>query len=191
MWANSVWGFFGLAVTLALATLGLPEWLAFLRPWFIGATGISLITATCTLCWPFIFRLRASRDTAYVRDATLLAAIWRAYLGEWEVPENGGLGKSTEEGNRFKKIAEHEFRQLAFDGKLPIWARRPNNHLWEEIPKELWRDYHIDYLTAWAPPLNSFDIMAVHHNRFKAAAPANWRDLMTSRAAVEKMWPNT
>jgi hypothetical protein len=52
MWANSVWGFFGLAVTLGLAVIGLsPDW-NWLRPYFLGSAAFSLIVSLVILCWP-------------------------------------------------------------------------------------------------------------------------------------------
>src|SRR5882724_8264791 len=63
MWANSVWGFFGLSVTLGIAVLGLPPGVAWLRPWFLIAATISFAVSIITLCWPL--RLAENRAVVY------------------------------------------------------------------------------------------------------------------------------
>lgn len=52
MWANSVWGFFGLTVTFTLAALGLPAELVWLRPWFLGAAATCFVASMAVLMWP-------------------------------------------------------------------------------------------------------------------------------------------
>ena len=44
-----------------------------------------------------------------------------------------------------------KFRQLCFEGKIPIWAKTSQSDLWVEVPKEFWKEYHIDYLTIIDP----------------------------------------
>jgi hypothetical protein len=67
----------------------------------------------------------ASADVVYERDVWLADAIWRAFLGTWDLPpheERAPEGQS--ENQRFYDLATKEFRQAAFDGRLPIWAKR-------------------------------------------------------------------
>jgi hypothetical protein len=56
MWANSVWGFFGLGITLGLAGLSLPQSYFWLQPYFaFGAIGAG-IASVLTFCWPVVRR---------------------------------------------------------------------------------------------------------------------------------------
>ncbi|MCW5692205.1 MAG: hypothetical protein KIT48_07560 [Pseudolabrys sp.] len=52
MWAGSIWGFFGVAVSLGLAMLSLPDRWLWLQPWFAGAAIVSLLASVAILSWP-------------------------------------------------------------------------------------------------------------------------------------------
>jgi hypothetical protein len=79
-------------------------------------------------------------------------------------------------------ITQH-IRQLAAEGALPIWGKRPGSWaLWELAPSGFWRHYQVDYqsfLKADPKLLHALPCNGVGH----AAAI---RELMTSRAAVEE-----
>jgi hypothetical protein len=49
MWANTCWGLFGIAITLAIAMIGLPPEYIWLQSWFIG--GAVLTFAASLLCF--------------------------------------------------------------------------------------------------------------------------------------------
>jgi hypothetical protein len=77
--ANSVWGFFGLAVTLGLAMLGLPGDLLWLRPWFLYGAAISLVLSIGTLFWP----LRLAENRSFVAIKIRHPIQW---MNEWVAP---------------------------------------------------------------------------------------------------------
>jgi hypothetical protein len=191
MWANSVWGFFSLSVSLALATLGLPSEYAFLQPWFLRAAGISLFISGVIFCKPLVRnRLFPTAAPPHEPDVSLLEAIWRVYLGHWGIPENAAVDAGGDKVKNFQRIVERDFRQLAFEGKLPLWARKPpRSGVREEVPKEVWKEHHIDYLTAW-PPGHPWEVMAVPDNPYNKSGIAGWREFMTSSAVVDRLWPS-
>jgi hypothetical protein len=79
MWANSVWGFFGLAVTLGLAVLGQPHDLLWMRPSFLLGAGVSFILSVAILCWP----LRLAENRAFVAVKLRHPIQW---INEWVAP---------------------------------------------------------------------------------------------------------
>ena len=60
MYANSCWGFLALAVSFALAVLGLPSNYGWLAPWFIGAAAVCGLLSTTLFIWPL--RKSENRD---------------------------------------------------------------------------------------------------------------------------------
>jgi hypothetical protein len=79
MWANSVWGFFGLAVTLGLAVLGLPPDLLWMRPWFLYGAATSFFLSVGVLCWP----LRLAENRTFVATKIRHPIQW---MNEWIAP---------------------------------------------------------------------------------------------------------
>ena len=61
------------------------------------------------------------------RDLALIDAVWRVALGNW------GERNYSKGGYVFFKSCS-EIRQKAFDGKLPIWAKRSGSELYEPLP---------------------------------------------------------
>src|SRR5205807_2166587 len=62
-------------------------------------------------------------DPNWTRDISLGEAIWRAYSGNW----SGWLRLNNLEEDMLHYAAD-QMRQYAFEGALPIWARRPNSN---------------------------------------------------------------
>jgi hypothetical protein len=58
MWANSVWGFFGLGVTFALARVGMiwESGYGWLGHWFTGLSALCFVVSGMILVWPFVER---------------------------------------------------------------------------------------------------------------------------------------
>jgi hypothetical protein len=65
MWANSVWGLFGFAVTLGIAMMGLPPDYVWLQPYFMVAAILSFIGSVSVLCWPL--RVPEQRAVVWVK----------------------------------------------------------------------------------------------------------------------------
>ncbi|MGH6836569.1 MAG: hypothetical protein ACREC9_13765 [Methylocella sp.] len=58
MWANTFWGLLGIAITLAVAMIGLPREHAWLQQWFLLGAGFSLAASVLCFSWHL---LRGSR----------------------------------------------------------------------------------------------------------------------------------
>jgi hypothetical protein len=124
------------------------------------------------------------------RNVSLLDAVWRAHLGRWNARE------TYEQENWQAKEPFYDLvidiRQKAFEGRLPVWGRRPRSHLYEPIPPEFWRNHEIaaSYVInplvddTWVSVTHPLVIGEVAHAKMQA-----WEDFMTNRGAVEKLWP--
>jgi hypothetical protein len=123
-------------------------------------------------------------------DVWLRDAIWRAYIGIWYVPPEGlGQNISESEKQRFAMLIIREFRQLAFDGKLPIWGRRKNSTIWQEVPQGFWSDNQIDYIRIAAGDAPD-QVMAKADNPWKKPdTSGDWHHFMTSKVVIERLYP--
>jgi hypothetical protein len=120
---------------------------------------------------------------AVERDVWLADAIWRLFLGTWDLPppaERAPIG--PEENQRFFDLVTKEFRQAAFDGQLPIWAKRSRD-LWEAVPQEYWKDHRISYLNVIREDPTKLSIEKVG----SLTRATEWREFMTNKAAVDTM----
>jgi hypothetical protein len=124
------------------------------------------------------------------RDVWLREAVWRAFLKIWHVPE-GGLrpGISESEKQRFAMLVIGEFRQLASEGKLPIWGRKKDSLIWEPLPRDFWTSNQIDHI-AIATAAHPDEVKACSANPLtKPDTSGNWSHFMTSKAAIEQLYP--
>jgi TIR domain len=122
------------------------------------------------------------------RDVWLADAIWRAFLGTWDLPPHGQRVPEGEcENQRFYDLVTKNFRQAAFDGHLPTWAKRSNSDLWEVVPKEFWKDHRISYLNVVREDPTKLSV-----EKAGSLRPSNeWREFMTSKRAVDAhQWPS-
>ena len=125
------------------------------------------------------------------RDVWLSDAIWRAYLGIWHIPLGEGileLNVSESEKQRFAMLVIRDFRQIAFEGKLPIWGWKGDLTLWEEVPRDFWSKNHIEYI-AVATNVPQDEIKAQADNPYKSDTSQEWHHFMTSKAAIEQLYP--
>lgn len=76
------------------------------------------------------------------RDVWLYDAIWRAFTGVWARPvmDLSGPGIGPSESQRLYDLIV-DLRQKAFEGDIPVWAKRAGSNLWETVPRETWRAY--------------------------------------------------
>jgi hypothetical protein len=122
----------------------------------------------------------------FERDVWLADAIWRAFLGTWDLPSHEERAPEGEsENQRFYDLATKEFRQVAFDGRLPTWAKRRNSDLWELVPKEFWKDYRISYLNVIREDPTKLSV----EKEGSLRTSNEWREFMTSRSTVDTLWP--
>lgn len=136
--------------------------------------------------------ISANKSPAIERDAWLRDAMWWAFLRTWDVPPGGmvSLNAGESENQRFATLVIDTFRQLAFDGKLPIWGRRKGSFIWEPIPSDFWAHNHIDHILVMrADPQE--DIKAMPENPWKKPdTSGDWRHFMTSKVIIEQMYPS-
>jgi hypothetical protein len=118
------------------------------------------------------------------RDVWLYDAICRIFLGRWDkIPlHRGRLDLDATSLPVLHDLVTHHIRQLASDGRLPIWGKNGSYlALWELASPEFWRHHEVDY--------ESFlqaDPRTLHALPCNGATPAlSLRELMTSRAAVD------
>jgi hypothetical protein len=117
------------------------------------------------------------------RDVWLYDAICRIFLGRWDkIPLRSG--KLDLDGAGFPVLHDlitHHVRQLACDGRLPVWGKKQGFWaLWELSPPDFWKHHQIDY--------ESFlqaDPRVLHALPCEAGSTISMRELMTSKAAVE------
>jgi hypothetical protein len=75
MYANTCWGLLGLAVTFALAALGLPSHFEWLSPWlFTTAASCGSVSAACFL-WPLIRRIIHARKSKRLASSVTTASL--------------------------------------------------------------------------------------------------------------------
>jgi hypothetical protein len=134
----------------------------------------------------------ASQTAPLVRDVWLSDAIWRAYLGTWYIPPGDGLQElnvSESEKRRFAMLVIRDFRQIASDGTLPIWGWKGTSTIWEKVPNEFWKNNHIEHIqVATNGPQD--EIKAQAENPYEQDTSKEWHHFMTSRAAVEQLYPS-
>ena len=132
-----------------------------------------------------------SFDPSWTNDVTLLEAIWRVTLGKWDVR----LEYADNDWEAMKPFwnAVIEIRQRAFEGKLPIWAKRkrPPSTLFELVPPQFWINHEINESYCQKSPDDVW--VQVTHPLVVGEVPRArtnlWTDFMTSKAAIEKLWP--
>jgi hypothetical protein len=124
-------------------------------------------------------------------DIWLSEAMWRAFLRTDYIPEGGALSLeiTEQERRRFVMLIIREFRQLAFEGKLPIWGWSKGHTLWEEVPREFWRGNQIDHVSV-ARADHPEDVKARSEQLLmKPDTSAEWSHFKTSKAVIEQMYP--
>jgi hypothetical protein len=124
-------------------------------------------------------------SSSWPRDTLLGAALWRVCFGNWTKPKLPELIKQLED-------AGEQIRQRAYEGLLPVWARKPKSTLYEPVPASFWRNHAI--IAAFsAATLGDEIFVAVTTPLIVGEVPnarsLAWTDFMTSKEAVEKLWP--
>lgn len=75
-----------------------------------------------------------------------------------------------------------KIRQIAYDGAIRVWGRRDAGGLYEEIPKEYWRDHNLNWFSLLR---GEAETDGAKNSLVKGA----FKDLMVSRAEIEKEMP--
>jgi hypothetical protein len=133
-------------------------------------------------------RDKSAIESNWTRDVSLLEALWRAFSGKWS-----GQRRVTESHEILRfEIAADDIRQHAFEGQLPVWARRPHSDLYEPLPRDFWRNHAIETgysLNATERDVWVYVTQAISLGDFPNARTTAWEGFMTSREAIEKLWP--
>jgi hypothetical protein len=118
------------------------------------------------------------------RDVWLYDAICRIFLGRWEpIPlQRGKLVLATADGEVLHDLVTRHIRQLAAEGALPIWGKRPGYWaLWELAPPAFWQQHQVDYQSFLEADPRLLHALPCNGG----GQAASFGALMTSRAAVE------
>jgi hypothetical protein len=124
-------------------------------------------------------------------DIWLSDAMWRAFLRTGYIPEGGfsTLEIKEPEKQRFVMLIIKEFRQLAFDGKLPIWGRKKGSFILEPVPRDFWRRNQINPIQV-ARADHSEEVKACAERPWeKPDTSAGWSHFKTSKAVIERLYP--
>jgi hypothetical protein len=202
----------GARVDLVVAKLheagGVSGVLAFLLnppPWFLGTT---LIVGLALFYWDSRRRYREPKlpelplpprdkpeeiDPAKLplRDVKLVDAIWRIFMGQWNVKPEKSITIPEPEAVRFALVCI-DVRQQAFDGKLPIWATRKKSWLYEPLPRDYWRNKEIIASFMMNAVQNETLVVLTHPlkiGEIKGQMSTEWENFMTNRETVERLWP--
>ena len=122
---------------------------------------------------------------AYTRDVPLYDAVCRMFLGRWEkIPIVDGRLDLTQNGFQAVRDLIDRVRQLAFDGRLPIWGKKQGHlSLWEKPVPSFWKNYHIDYSSFAKGDAAKLRVIPSD----TGGQTTSLRDLMTSKAAVDTL----
>jgi hypothetical protein len=112
------------------------------------------------------------------RDVGVAAAIAYICYRNWDQDVFTAAGSSGMDAARALK----DFQQAAADGDVPVWGIR-DREIYEPIPAEFWRRHQVEWfdLLKGKPTTEPMISASDRGERFK--------DLMTSRARVEELWP--
>jgi hypothetical protein len=112
------------------------------------------------------------------RDVTVSEALAYAQFHQWGLRFIDAAGM---EGNQVSDALDR-LTQLAADGELTIWGKRDEAGVWQKIPADHWLEYRIE----WFGLLKS---NAFTEARRSIARRDIFREVMTSRVQVEKLFP--
>lgn len=119
------------------------------------------------------------------RDVWLHDAICRIFLGRWDpiALKRGRLDVDDADAAVLRELITRHIRQLAADGTLPIWGKRPGSWaLWELVPPEFWRDHQVDYQSFLEADPKLLHALPCNGAGGQAGAIG---ELMTSRTSVD------
>jgi hypothetical protein len=119
------------------------------------------------------------------RDVWLYDAICRIFLGRWDLIalKRGTLDLDGADREVLQDLVTRHIRQLAAEGALPIWGRKPGYWaLWESVPPAFWHHHHVDYESFLEADPKLLHALPCNGAGGHTAAIG---ELMTSRASVD------
>lgn len=118
-------------------------------------------------------------ETALRRDVRAAEAIAYVTTRRWDI----ALGHLANDSQSGAYKAYKALEQAAADEDIPMWGRRKEYTVYEPIPAEFWRANKIDWLE-----LLRDNPRTTPHDHL-ARKDLGYLDVMTSRAAIERVWP--
>jgi hypothetical protein len=118
------------------------------------------------------------------RDVWLYDAICRIFIGRWEQIrlQRGKLDLDNADRAVLQDLVARHIRQLAAEGALPIWGRKPGYWaLWELVPPAFWRLHQVDFQSFLEADPKLLHALPCSGGGGAAAIG----ELMTSKAAVD------
>jgi hypothetical protein len=187
------------AIPLGAAMMVAPDYLH-LTGYFVPLTfwgGIALASGLIFIAAVIAWRGERMDDGSAVsphsnapRNVPLLDAIWRAHLGRW--------GDRVDYGSDFQAKAPFyktvsAIRQMARDGKLPVWGTKKGQATpFEPIPLSFWSSHDIEAGYVIIPSVEDTWVYVTEPTKIgqtRSARTQDWTNFMTSRDVVEKLWP--
>jgi hypothetical protein len=126
-----------------------------------------------------------ARQIRAQRDVWLYEAICRIFLGRWDVIalQRGKLDLDSADSAVLRDLITRHVRQLAAEGTLPIWGRKPGYWaLWELVPPEFWKHHQVDYQSFLEADPKLLHALPCNGGGGRAASLG---ELMTSKASVD------
>lgn len=124
------------------------------------------------------------------RNVALLDAIWRAHLGRWG--DRVDFGSDTNAKSSFHRTVR-DIRQMARDGKLPVWGtKRERDAPFEPVPLSFWSTHDVEAEYVINPAVKDTWVYVTEPTKIgqtRNARTQDWTNFMTSREIVEKLWP--
>jgi hypothetical protein len=126
--------------------------------------------------------LLASREWKVTADVDLLDAIYFVATAEWKAARFAGSRAFVPR----VAVARNQVLQRARNADLPIWGRAQSSEGLELISAHYWRRFEVDYFKVLAADRANFTTQPTPRNRWGGET---YRDMMTSKVIVEKLWP--
>jgi hypothetical protein len=129
--------------------------------------------------------VKPAAPTRAQRDVWLYDAICRIFLGRWDpiALKRGKLDLDDADSAVLQDLVARHIRQLAADGTLPIWGRKPGYWaLWELAPPAFWKHHQVDYQSFLEADPKLLHALPCNGGGGHAAPIG---ELMTSKASVD------
>lgn len=161
----------GAAAVTAVAVAGLPSPLF----WTLLLGGVGGMAGSLVGLVMLYFNAPANRPLGR-RDTGAADAIAYIVNRKW----GGTVFEVTAAGADMSGVVE-TFQQAARDGELRVWGKAREGGLYERLEPETWQRHQIEWfsLLKGQPTTETLDYMG---------DTTKWRDLMVSRAEVQRLW---
>ena len=184
----------GAALMVAPEYLHVPGELVPFTFWGGIALALALIFTAAAVAWRGEKRPRdetaVSPRSHEPRNVSLIDAIWRIHLCRWN--DRVDCGDDPDAWKPFYKITE-EIRQLALDGKLPVWGSKGPGTPFEPVPLAFWRTHQIAESYVMNHLVQDVFICVTEATKIgqvRNARTMEWApNFMTSREVEEELWP--